>query len=150
MFDDFDDFDDDDMDDFSEEDLDAHKKLPIFQKAMQIGDITKHLVDTFDEQKDVLMMREQMMIDACTLGAKIAGAEGGDLYSIRMENAVIIKKHATELLAATSLCKEEKLCNPEYLQLLRSEIEEFRKLFIEWIKTFDRSNDIDDEWGLWK
>lgn len=151
MFDDFDDFEDEEMDDeYSQEEMDAFKKLPIYQKAIQIGDITKHLVDTFDEKKDQFMLREQMLVDAYSLGAKVAGAEGGDLYSIRMENAVIIKKHANELLAATSMCRHENLASQEYLQLLRDEIEEFRKLFVEWINTFDKSNDVEDDWGLWK
>jgi hypothetical protein len=150
MFDDFDDFDDEEMDQYSEEEMEAFKKLPIYRKAIQIGEITKHLVDTFDEKKDQFMLREQMMVDAYTLGAKVAGAECGDLYSIRMENAVIIKRHANELLAATSMCSHENLAGSEYLQLLRDEIEEFRKLFVEWIGTFDRSNDVEDDWGLWK
>ncbi len=144
---DFGDFDEEDYDDLEKEDSKAYRKLPVFQKALQIAYITKALVDTFDDEKDTLMMKSQMLENAYVLGAKIAGAEGADIYTLRMENAVIIKTHARELLAETSLCKEMDLCNREYLQLLRDEIEEFKKLFIEWVNSFDKLNDVEDDWG---
>ena len=149
-FDDFEDFDEEEFDDSEKEDLDAHRKLPVFQKAEQIALITKALIDTIEDEKDELQVKGLMLENAFVLGAKIAGAEGADIYSIRIENAVIIKHHARELLAQTSLCKQLNLCDPDYLQLLRSELEEFRKLFVQWVSTFDKSNDIEDEWGIFK
>jgi len=155
--DDNDDDDDDDDDDFDFDingddddfgDLDKHRKLPVFKKAMQIAELTHALVETFDKTKDIFNLRSQMMENAYILGAKIAGAEGGDIYSLRMENAVLIKINARELLTTTSLCKQQKLCDQDYLQLLRNEIEEFRKLFVDWVATFDRTNDIEDDWGI--
>lgn len=160
--DEYDDDDDDDTDDDDDEldfdlsgesdefeELDKHRKLPIFKKAMQIAELTHALVETFDKKKDIFNLRSQMMENAYILGAKIAGAEGADIYSLRMENAVLIKINARELLTSTSLCKRQKLCDQDYLQLLRDEIEEFRKLFVEWVATFDKTNDIDDDWGIY-
>jgi len=146
------DYDDDDDDLISDEELrremDAYRELPVFKSAEKIRELTQRIVDTFDEKKDKFQLKQQMMMNAYTLGVKIAGAEAGDLYNLRMENAVIIKIHARELLAQTSLCRAEKLCNQEYLQLLRDEIDEFRKLFVDWVKAFDKFNDEKDEWGL--
>jgi len=145
----FNDMDDDDLSDEElQKDMDSHKELPVFKKAEQIRELTQRIIDTFDDEKDIFKMKEQMFLNACMLGAKIAGAEGGDLYTLRMENAVVIKMHARELQSQTSLCKAEKLCSREYLQLLRDEIEEFRKLFVEWVNSFDKLNDIQDDWGL--
>ena len=124
-----------------------YEKLPVFIKAREIGDITRTIVDTIDSEKDLFNMKEYMLTNAYLLGAKIAAAEGGDLYSIRMENAVLIKIAARELLTQTTMCKHEKLCNQEYLQLLRNEIENFRHLYLAWIKTFDKSNDVADGWS---
>lgn len=124
------------------------RNMPLVKSAQNIRELTIALVETFKEEEDRLMMKQLMLENAYMLEPKIAGAEGADLYSIRMENAVIIKIHARELLAQTSLCKAEKLTKPEYLQILRDEIEEFRKLFVKWVKSFDRSNDIKDNWGL--
>ncbi|MES2558202.1 MAG: hypothetical protein V4590_00570 [Bacteroidota bacterium] len=100
-------------------------------------------VKSFGEHYKSIMMEDVMIINA-----KLRGAEGGDLYSIRMENAVLIKVHAMSLLTATSGLKMMGLSNNKYLQLLRDEIEEFRKLFVEWINTFDKTHDIPDGWGL--
>ena len=138
---------DDDLE-FDEAEMEKHEKLPVFKKAMQIAELTRAVVDTFDKEKDFFHISERMIENAYILGAKIAGAEGGDIYSLRMENAVIIKINARELLASTSLCKKEKLCDADYLQLLRDEIDEFRKLFIDWVSAFDKTNDIEDDWGI--
>jgi hypothetical protein len=100
-------------------------------------------IATFGEHYRSIMMEDVMIISA-----KLRGAEAVDLYSIRMENAVIIKTHAVSLLTATSGLKMMGLSNNKYLQLLRDEIEAFRKLFVEWINSFDKTNDIPDGWGL--
>jgi hypothetical protein len=122
------DFDEEDEDDFEEEDAE---------------ELDEEDLKSFGEHYKGIMMEDVMIINA-----KLKGAEGGDLYSIRMENAVIIKVHAMSLLTATSGLKMMGLSNNKYLQLLRDEIEEFRKLFVEWVNTFDKTNDIPDGWGL--
>ena len=148
-FDGFDeDFDDDDSDGSADSDLDSYRNLPIYIRAMSISKLTRMIVDTFDEEKDQFQLKSQMMENAYILGAKIAGAEAADVYTLRMENAMLMKIHARELQAETSLCKAEKLCNQEYLQLLRDELEDFRKLLIGWVKSFDKLNDIEDEWNI--
>lgn len=128
--------------------MNAYREMPVFKKAWMIGELTRRLVESFDEEKDLLHVGEQMIGNAYMLGAKICGAESADLYTLRMENAVIIKTSARELLAETSLCKAEKLADPKHLQLLRDELDEFRKLFNEWIKNFDPLNDITDDWAI--
>lgn len=122
--------------------------LPILKKAQEIYETTNAIVGTINEEEDVLEIRHLMLENAMIIPAKIHGAEGGGLYTLRMENAVIIKIAARELLTQTSFCKTENLLNNDYLNLLRSEIEEFRVLFIEWVNGFDKSDDIPDDWGL--
>jgi hypothetical protein len=153
-FDDFDDFDEWD-DDVDPEELErVHKarherlnNLPIMIKAMEIFHLTRAIVATIDEEKDELEIRNRLMENASMLGPKISSAEAGELYTLRMENAVIIKMHARELHAETAVLEMEELAAPEYVEVLRAEIEEFRKLFIDWVSSFDKSNDIADEWG---
>ncbi len=123
------------------------RKMPIMRKAREIGKITETIVESIDESRDVLCIREMMRSNGYMLGAKIAAAEGGDIYTLRMECAVLVKMAARELQAQTSLLKIEKLCPPEYITLLRDEIEKFKALFIEWVDSFDKYNDIEDEWG---
>lgn len=118
---------------FDEEDFDED----------EAEELAEEDVATFGEHYKSMMMEDVMIMNT-----KLRGAEAGDLYSIRMENAVIIKTHAVSLLTATSGLKMIGLSNNKYLQLLRDEIEEFRKLFVEWINSFDKTNDIPDGWGL--
>ena len=100
-------FDDDDFDaeeffkNFEEptaEDMAEAKKerdrihnMPVMQKAKQIFELTKALVDVIDDDHPFSSVKEMMMEDAMMLAPKIAGAEGGDLYSLRMECAVLIQ-----------------------------------------------------------
>ena len=121
--------------------------LPIMKKAKDIYQITRALVELIDEEKDEFMTRQFMLENAALLAPKIAGAEGGNLYSLRMENAVIIKLNARELLTHTSVLLMEDTIDRQYIELLRQAIEEFRLLFIEWVKGFDKSNDFPDDWG---
>ncbi|WP_235831741.1 hypothetical protein [Flavobacterium rhamnosiphilum] len=131
--------------------LDETRKMPLMQKAEQIIKLTQGLVqivpadNEFLQETTVRFMLENAMI----IPAKIAGAEAGDLYDLRMENAAIIRKAARELyVQAGSLRFEEGITDKDYIILLRKEIDEFRLLFIDWVAGFDMWNYIKDEWGL--
>ncbi|TDE14563.1 hypothetical protein [Dyadobacter psychrotolerans] len=146
----FDESDDEDDDPTGEEDNFSHERtdnLPVMIKAREIFEIVHSLVDTLPEDNDLHFLREQMLTDAALIPAKVAGAEGGDLYTLRMENAVLIKLAARALVTHTYTCKMFNLSNERYLELLRNAIDEFRELFVDWVNTFDKSNDITDEWG---
>lgn len=94
-------------------------KMPLIQSARNILKLTLSLVETFNENSKMYLIKELMLENAYILEPKIAGAEAADLYSIRLENAVIIKIHARELLAQTSLCKAEKMTKPEIPSVIK-------------------------------
>lgn len=140
----------DDDDDVYDEVTEEHNRidnLPVMIKAKELFEIVDSLVDTIPEDNDLYFLREQMLTDAAMIPAKIAGAEGGDLYSLRMENAVLIKLAARALVTHSYTCQMFHISDERYLDLLRSSVEEFRLVFVAWIKTFDKSNDISDDWG---
>ncbi|MEM7369969.1 MAG: hypothetical protein AAF587_15290 [Bacteroidota bacterium] len=123
--------------------------LPIYQKATEIFELVNALTALIpDDNKMLVHSRDFMLADAGTIKAKIAGAEGGDLYSIRMENATLIRKAARELVTQLQGLRMYGFDAPEYFQLLRDEMEEFRVLFVEWVESFDPWNYILDRWGL--
>jgi hypothetical protein len=124
------------------------ENLPVYKKSKEILELTRNIVGAMDEKLDELEMRAFMMENAYILTPKIAGAFESGSYVLSMENAVIIKRAARELQAQTSLAKEMKLIEPHYLQLLRDEIEAFRLLFVEWIKTFESYERYNDGWGI--
>jgi hypothetical protein len=139
---------DDDDDQDSNLNTDAYRSLPVYIKAEELVKIVHTLFEVIDPEKDVLEIRAQMMEHAFIIPAKIAGAEGGDLYSIRFDNATIIKLAARDLQACTSLLKHEKLCDEKYIKMLRDEIGSFRILFLQWVASFDKENDLEDEWDI--
>ena len=130
-----------------------HKKienLPIYQKSELIYQLVESLVASLPKDDDFLeSTKEIMRADAMIISAKIAGAEGGDLYSIRMQNAAIIRDHGMSLYVQVgSLRFQENYKDLEYVQLIRNEVDEFRLLFIDWVASFDTNNHIWDDWEL--
>jgi hypothetical protein len=92
-------------------------------------------------------LKEMMMADATIIPAKISGAEAGDLYVLRMENAAIIRKAANDLYMECSGLKLAGAAKEEEIDAVKREIESFREYFKEWVSGFDR-DDYEDEWGL--
>jgi len=136
----------DDEEDF---DLDGYRKLPIYLKAQEIVDLVRKIADLVPEDDEMLnysmgLIRE----DAYIIPAKIAGAEGADLYDIRMENAAIIRKAARDLTVQYHSLVEFGFEHAEYYLMVRQLVEEFRLLFIDWVAGFDKFNYIIDRWGL--
>ena len=126
------------------------KDLPIYQKAALIVQLVQSLGASLPEDDQYIQETKHLMLeDAMIINAKIAGAEGGDLYSIRMQNAAIIRDHAMQLYVQIgSLRFHESYKDLEYVKLIRTEIESFRMLFIDWVENFDTTNHIWDDWGL--
>lgn len=130
-------------------DLDKLQQMPLFQKAMEILEIVDRIVDLVPEDNKYLKeVAEFMRADATQIPAKIAGAFGDTIYDLKMENAAIIRKNAMQIYVQCNAFLMEDFKELEYLELLRKEIEKFRILFAEWVKTFDQWNYIIDRWGL--
>ena len=132
---------------------------PLYQKARKIQRLVDTIVDViYESELDFETEEEGNMIDesinymvenSIIIPAKIAGAFSEDmLYDIKMENAAIIRKAARELITDATSIEEFGFKDIEYLEILRIEIDNFRVLFAEWVKTFDPWNYIIDRWGL--
>ena len=139
--------------------MEQWEKLPVFQKAREIMDLVGSIIDSvektdiaFNDPIEAEMIKDNlkyMGINASIIPAKIAGVSSEDmLYDIRMENAAIIRKAARELITDARGLEMHGYPDTEYLDILRNEVEEFRILFAEWVKTFDCWNYIIDRWGL--
>ncbi|MEP0712547.1 MAG: hypothetical protein ABJC55_11530, partial [Algoriphagus sp.] len=109
--------------------------------------LTRALVGSLDEARKELY-GNIMMEDAMVMSAKFAGAESISDYVLKMEKAVIMKVHAKSLNSMTYQLAMEETHAEEHLELLREAIEEYRKLFLEWQRGFDRSEKLDDGWGI--
>lgn len=134
------------------------RKMPVFLKAQEILELVRHLVHSV-ENTDIKFKREgekemlehtlsYMMENAYLIPAKISSAAVIELYDLKMENAALIRKAARELITDLRGVEIFGFKDIEYLDLLRDEIEKFRILFAEWVKTFDPWDYIIDRWGV--
>jgi hypothetical protein len=122
-----------------------YSQLPVFRKAKELLDVVQTIVEIIDEEKDEMRVGQFMLENAMLIPAKIAGAEGGDLYSIRLDNATLIKLAARDIMVQTNELRSFKLCDEKYIVLLRTELEEFRQVFHQWIEGFDKENNATDD-----
>lgn len=123
--------------------------LPVFKKGQEIYTVVKEITDLIPGENAILQdIRMQMLSDAAMLTVKVAGAEGGDLYDIRMQNAALIRKAANDLMVQNHSLKAFGFEHVEYFDIVRRLIEEYRLLFIDWVEGFDKWNYTIDRWGL--
>lgn len=148
----------DDDDDNHNYDIDSWRQLPVFIQAEVILKLVEHIVDCIPKEDSNASSPYEcslfdyhtasMMENALIIPGKIAGIHGVELYDIKMENAVIIRKAAQEIITNLRGLQIAGFKEVEYLELLRKEIEVLRPLFAEWVKTFNPYNYIIDRWGL--
>ena len=88
-----------------------------------------------------------MLADAYEIGAKLRSSEARSMFINKMENAAIIRKNAQFVKSSMLTLVMEGEIAEEYGELIRTEIDVFRELFIWWVKSF-KKDDNSDEWGL--
>lgn len=125
------------------------ERMPIFLKGREIFDLTTQIVALIPEDNDMLQSVKAFMLeDAALLSVKVAGAEAAELYDMKMECAAIIRKAGRDMLAHCSSLEMFDFKETHYLRLIREAIEEYRLLFIMWVKGFDPWTYTIDRWGL--
>jgi hypothetical protein len=125
------------------------RNLPIYKKGKEILDLVEQIADLIPEDDESLTyIKDFMMEDAYMLTVKVVGAEGAELYDLRMENAAIIRKAARDLMVQNHTLDDFGFEHVEYYSMVRDLIEEYRLLFIDWVAGFDKWNYVIDRWGL--
>ena len=128
----------------------------LYKKANTIEQLSAKIVDlvnnyTEDDVANLEYLKTQAQFiaeDSLRIPVKIAGAWNVELYDIKMENAAIVRYSARQVRTHLMGLEIHGFKEIEYLDLLRKEIDEFRVMFAEWVKTFDQWNYIIDRWGL--
>ncbi|HWB26643.1 MAG TPA: hypothetical protein VG738_14260 [Chitinophagaceae bacterium] len=92
--------------------------------------------------------RKNMILgDAFEVAAKIRSSETGNMYILRMENAAIIRKNAQMIKSAMLTFNIDGEMEDSYCEAIRTEIDNFRELFKQWVATFQKDV-FEDDWGL--
>ncbi len=125
------------------------ENLPIYKKGKEILDVILQITNLIEDDDDMLAhIKGDLIADAALLTVKVAGAESGELYDLKMENAAIIRKAARDLMIQNHSLEMFGFKYVDYYQMVRDLIEEYRLLFIDWVAGFDKWNYIIDRWGL--
>jgi hypothetical protein len=125
------------------------QELPIYKKGWEIYEVVNRICELIPDDDEMLgHVKGIMLEDAMLLTVKVAGAEGVQLYDIKMECAAIIRKAARELMIQNHSLEIFGFEHVEYFQIVRDLIEDYRLLFIDWVAGFDKWDYIIDRWGL--
>lgn len=145
-----------DAGDFGDEEENAENWKPLklfgnalFKKSIEILNLSESLCDVIPENEHSDATKRILLQNAVAVPSKIKSAMAVDeIYSFVMENAVLIKISMVQLLEQLVALSGFHNVDEEYIEVLRKEIEEFRKIFIQWISFFEKENDFPDEWQL--
>ena len=123
------------------------KAQALYNQGKQVYVCTKAFCESLTgEMADIT--KSLIMQNALMICPKIAGAEAGDSYIIRMENASVIRTNCKELMVQVRFAELSDQCNKEYEKVVSNEMEKFRLLFIDWVSLFEK-DEFEDEWGLY-
>lgn len=160
-----------DDDDFKDEDEEGEEWKPnptrdackaLYQQWQQVMIVLNGALDSMnvEEKEDACLPDRQgfpadywedhkgmLLGDAYQVAVKIQSSESGDLYTIRMENASIIRKCAQFIKSNMLTMMSESVIEEEHGHIIRDEIDKFRELFKHWVSTFQK-DEYEDEWGL--
>jgi hypothetical protein len=121
----------------------------LFKKSIDILNITQTIGDLLADDEDGTAAADLMMENALKIMVKVKSALPVDnVYSLVMENAVIIKINAKELLIQLWACEAIHGLDKSYVTVLKEEIIRFKAIFIRWVQSFDKESDLPDDWYL--
>jgi hypothetical protein len=152
-----------DDDDFKDEDDEGEEWKPnptkeacknLYNQWQQVMIVLNGALDStvIEEKKDGFPAdywedhKAMLLGDAFQIAVKIKSSEAG-LYTIRMENASIIRKNAQFIKSSMLTMMSEGVMEEAHGYIIREEIDKFRELFKIWVSTFQK-DEYEDEWGL--
>ena len=128
---------------------DSYRQMPLFKKGEEIIETVRQIASLIPEDDTILQDIMGMILgDAYMLTAKIANAEGGEFYDLKMQNAAIIRKAAMDLFVSYHSLKMHGFKHAEYYMMVRELIEEYCQLFVKWVDSFDKSLYLVDRWNM--
>ncbi len=138
-----------------------YQELPIYKKAKEIQKLVDSLMCFVEDYPfEINYDFDQELVDESiasmedkTYAMQYAIQENCWVerqYHEAMERAVLVKHYAEEIVCDVNRLESTGLKESEFVDLFHDVLDEFRVLFVEWIKTFNkwRYYMIDADWGL--
>ena len=131
-----------------EDDFLSIEELPLFKKGQEIAKVVFCIADIIPDDESLNTVKDFMCEDAVTLTSKLIAAHFAPFYDIKMESAIIMRKAAMDLVLHRHALRMFGFEDFEYFDIVLDLLEEYRLLFIEWVKDFEPCEYIEDRWGL--
>ena len=139
--------------DFNNDDLAKEQALyeriysmPIMIKANDILDLINAICASMPDDDNT---GDTLKIEGLDLVAYIERAECRVTYSDKMECAVAARFQIRNMIENLYVSEQYDYIKQDYILVLREAIDEFKPMFRDWVKSFDKSDIYDDGWGLW-
>ncbi len=128
--------------------LEAAEKL--YNKWREIFLLVESYCETLQDSKEydhAEKNRELIWQNLFIVAPKIIGAAGADLYTLKMENASIVRNNCREMMEQIVFTAMVGAGEEKYADAIEREMDIFRELFRAWVNTFVK-DEHEDEWGL--
>ncbi len=106
----------------------------------------ENLEDEHDETNQTTT-KSLIYQNAMIVAPKIIGAVSVDTFSMKMENAALVRSNCRQMMEQINFAVLMGWSDETYKQVIEESVEQFKYLFRIWVTTFERIGD-EDEWGL--
>ncbi|SHI48924.1 hypothetical protein SAMN04487911_102228 [Arenibacter nanhaiticus] len=124
------------------------RSIPIYRKSLDLCLMSREIASYVSYNKDLLklyqsnslrdIIADSLLTDAILIPQQIAAAEQSESYAVRMKSATFIAIMLRNINSYCTGLEKDGVKEKEYLNLLRSEIKSFRRLFKVWRRSIRR------------
>jgi hypothetical protein len=85
--------------------------------------------------------------NAMIVAPKIIGAVSVESYTLKMENAAIIRSNCRQMMEQINFAVLMGWADEAYKQVIEESLDQFRQFFRVWVTTYEKDS-FEDDWGL--
>ncbi|MCM4168700.1 hypothetical protein KCTC52924_02392 [Arenibacter antarcticus] len=122
--------------------------IPIYRKSLDLLHMSREIASYVSYNKDLLKLyqsnslrdniADSLLTDSILIPQQIAAAEQSESYDVRMRSATFINIIIKNINSYCIGLEKDGVKEKEYLNLLRSEIKSFRRMYKVWRRSMRR------------
>lgn len=122
--------------------------IPIYRKSLDLLQMSREIASYVSYNQDLLKLyksnslrdniADSLLTDSILIPQQIAAAEQSESYAVRMRSATFINIIIKNLNSYCIGLEKDGVKEKEYLNLLRSEVKSFRRLYKVWRRSMRR------------
>ena len=106
--------------------------IPIYRKSLDLLQMSREIASylSYNRHRDIMV--DSLLTDSILIPQQIEAAERSECYAARMRSATFINVIIRNISSYCTGLEKDGVKEKEYLNLLRSEIKSFRRLYKVW------------------